>query len=138
MSSGQKSPSMHMFLTRLAKEPQLPLMSPQGIAKSKPKAPSTKPASSIAALYGVASSGSKDPMSQVTISDADVEDADAEDIVVSQVTIVDSQYVARNGYYFDHNQCCLVKVSVDGDGKNVIAMPNMKPGPDGRWRCPAD
>ena len=85
MPSGQKSLSMQSFVKKIGQEPQLPVMSPKRIAKSMLKAPSTKPAgpsSSTAALYGLAFAGLKDPMSQMTISDAD------EDIAVSQKTIL--------------------------------------------------
>ena len=125
MSSGQKSPSLQAFLARLTKEPQLPVQSARA-AKSTPKAPALKQLSSIAALYGVSSSGSKDgPMSQVTVSD---------DLAASQITIIDSEVdapTASNGYYFDHNQCCLVKVISGPDGQKVTAMSKMRPGHDG-------
>jgi len=133
MSSGQKSPRLQMLLERLSQEsqqhkPQLPVMSSKRIGKATTEAPIKKhcSSSSTAALYGVcSSSGSKDPLLQISVPNS-------EDIPLSQaITILDSQDAASNGFYFDHNQRCLVKVSVAGDGQKVTAMSKMRPGADG-------
>ena len=100
MSSGQKSPKLQNFLEKLSKNTpelpvQLPVMSSKRIAKSITQVPIQKhcSSSSTAALYGVASSsGSKEPLSQISVPDS-------EDMLVSQaVTIMDSQDAASNGY----------------------------------------